>query len=145
MATITEALRHADAALVAAQRAPLSRRKAMLAALLLDAAVDTLFEASEDDDILAFRADLASRSGDLRLLLELCAMREGGPRLVIEAVEVPISDYGSLDVQDFMISLYNAHTVQRVRIVLPDSSRHDTHAVLAAARNAIVAASTVRI
>ena len=32
-----------------------------------------------------------------------------------------------------MVSLYNNHTVQRVRIVTPDGTRHDVHAVLAEA------------
>ncbi|MNL47434.1 hypothetical protein D3C87_1702240 [compost metagenome] len=44
---------------------------------------------------------------------------------MLEAVEVPISAYGSLSVEDFMVSLYNDHTVQRLQIVATDGSRHD--------------------
>lgn len=120
-----------------AARAPLSRRKAMLAALLLDEVVDELFEGSRATDILAFRAGLAARAPALALLLDLCAMRDDGPRLVLEPVEVPLADYAGLDVQDFMVSLYNGHTVQRVLVALPDGTRHDFQVVLAEARTAL--------
>ena len=46
-------------------------------------------------------------------------------RLVTEAVTVPIADYGSLSIEDFMVSLYNDHTVQRLRLALPDGTRVD--------------------
>ncbi len=120
-----------------AARAPLSRRKAMLAALLLDEVVDELFEGSRATDILAFRAGLAAGAPALALLLDLCAMRDDGPRLVLEPVEIPLADYAGLDVQDFMVSLYNGHTVQRVLVALPDGTRHDFQAVLAEARTAL--------
>jgi hypothetical protein len=119
-----------DAAVAAARAAPLSRRRAMLAALLLDAEVDRLFAGG---DILNHRAALAASSPALRLVLELCAMRPDGPALLTESVEVPLAEYDRLDVQDFMVSLYNGHTVQRVRIAAPDGTRHDVHEVLAAA------------
>ena len=124
-------------AIAAARAAPLSRRKAMLAVLLLDAAVDTLFEASGETDILAFRARLARDSEPLALVLALAAMADGGPRLVVEAVPVPLDDYPSLPIEDFMVSLYNAHTVQRVLIALPDGTRRDVHALLADALAAL--------
>ena len=60
-------------------------------------------------------------------------MRPDGPRLVTEAVEVPLAEYGALPVEDFMVSLYNARTVQRVRIAHPDGGRREIHQVLAAA------------
>ena len=127
-----------DAAMAAALNAPLSRKKAMLVALLVDGAVDEAFAGrTEGGDILAFREEQASRSATLRLVLELAAMREDGPRLVLEAVEVPIRDYGRLKVEDFMVSLYNDHTVQRVRIALPDGRRQDAHEVLAEAVGAV--------
>jgi len=102
----------------------------MLAALLLDAEVDRLFAGG---DILNHRATLAAASPALRLVLELCAMRPDGPALLTESVEVPLAEYDRLEVQDFMVSLYNGHTVQRVRIAAPDGTRHDVHEVLAAA------------
>lgn len=140
MAELGSALGRLDAAIATAARAPLSRRKAMLAALLLDEAVDHLFAQSGATDILAFRAGLAAGAPALALLLDLCAMRDDGPRLVLEPVEVPLADYAGLDVQDFMVSLYNGHTVQRVRIATPDGSRHDAEATLAAARAALAIA-----
>lgn len=115
----------------AAEAAPLSARKALLVALLIDAYADRLFAAqAEFDDILAFRAGLAAGSPALRLVFDLAA---GRARLVTEAVEVPVADYGTLSVQDFMVSLYNDHSVQRVLLVGANGSRHDVHAVLAEA------------
>ena len=129
--------------MAAALNAPLSRKKAMLVALLVDGAVDEAFAGrAEGGDILAFREEQASRSAALRLVLELAAMREDGPRLVLEAVEVPIRDYGRLTVEDFMVSLYNDHTVQRVRIARPDGRRQDAHEVLAEAVEAVRAVRT---
>jgi hypothetical protein len=104
----------------------------MLAALLIDAAADAAFAASGEDDVLEFRARLAARSEALGLVFGLCALREGGPLLVTEAVEVPIADHPALTTEDFMVSLYNDRTVMRVRIAVGDQ-RHDVHAVLAKA------------
>ena len=128
-----EALRAAEAAVAAAKAAPLSAKRAMLAALTVDAAADAL---GAGGDVLAVRDELAAKSEPLRLVFALCAMRAGGPRLVTEAVSVPLSDYGALSVEDFMVSLYNKHTVQRVRIADGDA-RRDVHAVLAEALDAL--------
>ena len=116
-------------AVAAAHAAPLSAKKAMLAALLLDAAADALFTASGEDDILAFRARLAANSPALALIFALCALRENGPHLVTEAVEIPAADYDALNIPDLMVSLYNHRSVQRVRIAEGDA-RHDVHEVL---------------
>ncbi len=89
-----------DAALAASEAAPLSAKKAMLAVLLVDGAADAL-----------------------------AALREGGPRLVTETVNVPLGDYGGLSTADFMVSLYNQHSVQRVLIAAGDA-RHNVHVVL---------------
>jgi hypothetical protein len=104
----------------------------MLAALLVDAAADAAFRASDEDDVLAFRARLAAGSEALALVFGLCAMEPVGPQLVTEAVEVPVADYPQLEVEDFMVSLYNGRTVMRVRIAMADA-RHDVHDVLARA------------
>ncbi len=120
-----------DAALAASAVAPLSAKRAMLAVLLADACADALTPAGAD--VLAFRAELAAQSEALALVFELAAMREGGPRLVTEAVEVPLAEYGRLSTEDFMVSLYNHHSVQRVRVALPDGGRRDVHEVLRAA------------
>ena len=108
----------------------LSRRKAMLAAYLVDAFVDRLFAARAEPagDILVFRAGMAETHPLLGLVLDLVA---GRAELLIEAVEVPLADYGKLSVEDFMVSLYNQHSVQRVRIATPDGGRQDVHPVLA--------------
>lgn len=126
-------LREAHAAAVAA---PLSARRAMLVALLIDAYVDRLFAARterDDDDVLMFRKALGAGSEALALVMDLCALREGGPRLVTEAVAVPLREYGALAVEDFMVSLYNDQAVQRVRIVTPNGGRRDVLEVLAEA------------
>ena len=118
-------------AVAAAQAAPLSRRKALLAALLIDAQVDRLFAAGGlGDDVLEFRARLAGASPALRLVFDLCAQRAGGSQLVLDAVTVPIADYGGLSVADFMVSLYNNHIVQRLLLVDGDGERHDMMATL---------------
>ena len=116
-----------DAALAASEAAPLSAKKAMLAVLLVDGAADAL--AGPGADLLAFRAGLAERSEALALLFALAALREGGPRLVTETVNVPLGDYGGLSTADFMVSLYNQHSVQRVLIAAGDA-RHNVHVVL---------------
>lgn len=112
----------------------------MLVALLVDVYVDRLFAADAGaDDSLAYRRALKDASPALRALLDLCAMHPDGPQLVIEAVEVPLADYGQLPVHDFMVSLYNDHTVQRVRVAFPDGARRDAHELLAAAISALPA------
>lgn len=121
--TLSDHLDYLEAEYQAAWAAPLSRKRAMLVAGLIDAYADRMFAASGEDDVLAFRAGLAARSKALALVFGVWAMREGGPQLVTEAVTVPLDEYSKLGVEDFMVSLYNAHTVQRVRIALPDGGR----------------------
>ncbi len=114
----------------------LSRKKAMLAAHLADAYADRLFAARAEPaaDVLEFRAGLAKAHPALATIFDLVA---GRAELITEAVEVPLADYGKLGVEDFMVSLYNGHTVQRLRIVGADSKRQDVHAVLKAAVEAV--------
>ncbi len=124
-------LRYLHAEQVAAQAAPLSARKALLVALLVDAYADRLFAAQDvADDVLEFRDGLATGSPALGLVFELAA---GRAQLTTEPVTVPTAEYGALSVQDFMVSLYNNHSVQRVMLVAHDGTRHDAHAVLAEA------------
>lgn len=123
----------------AAQAAPLSAKKLMLAALLADAYADRLFAMQDETrDILAFRAGLAARSA---ALAQVFALVRGELRLVTEAVEVPLADYGTLRVEDFMVSLYNDNTVQRVRLVLPDGQRVLAHPVVGEAVGYLSSAS----
>jgi len=115
-----------------AKKAMLSRRKAMLAAHLVDAYADRVFSSRAEPaaDVLEFRSGLAGAHPALATIFEVVA---GRVQLVTEGVEVPLADYGKLGVEDFMVSLYNGHTVQRLRIIGPDGSRQDVHEVLAAA------------
>lgn len=100
----------------------------MLVCALCDAYADRLFgEQDATDDILAFRAGLAGRS---EALARVFAVVRGEARLVTEAVQVPLEDYGQLRVEDFMVSLYNDHSVQRVRMVLADDTRLMAHPVV---------------
>lgn len=100
----------------------------MMVAMLADAYADRLFGVQTATfDILAFRAGLAARC---EALAQVFAVVRGELRLVTEAVEVPLADYGQLKVEDFMVSLYNGHTVQRVRLVLADGTRVLAHPVV---------------
>jgi hypothetical protein len=100
----------------------------MLVCGLADAYADRLFGAQDaTDDILVFRAGLAARC---EALAQVFAVVRGELTLVTEAVEVPLAEYGQLKVEDFMVSLYNDHTVQRVRLVLADGSRVLAHPVV---------------
>jgi hypothetical protein len=124
-------LGYLEAEFSAACAAPLSARKAMLVAQLADAYADRLFGAQDETgDILEFRAELAARSAELAMVF---ALVRGVVTLETAAVEVPLADYGALPVEDFMVSLYNGHTVQRVLMVLPDGTRFAVHDVLAEA------------
>ncbi len=130
-AELAQHLRTLEAEFAAALAAPLSRKRVLLVALLCDAFADRLFAADPDaEDVLVFRAGLAARSPALSLIFALAADRAKGPLLVLEAVPVPLRDYDKLSLEDFMVSLYNDHTVQRVRIALPDGTRRDAHEVL---------------
>jgi hypothetical protein len=118
-----------SAALAALEQSPLSRKRAMLLALLIDARLD----GRTGGDRLAHRAAMARACPALGLVLELCAMRENGARLVLEPVAVTAADSPSLSEADYMVSLYNGGTVQRVRLAWPEGRREDALAVLRAA------------
>lgn len=133
----------------AARAAPLSARQAMLVAVLLDKFADRLFaawraapqHAGLAEDVLAYRAALAAENPALATVFGLCALRPGGPVLRIVDMAVPLADYGMLPVEDFMVSLYNGHAVQRVVIEAPDGSRLLVHAILGDAIAACATAS----
>ena len=119
--------------------APLSPRKALLVAVLLDHFADRVFARFRTgmpdvlppaDDLPAWRAKLASRSPALAAVF---ALGSGQAQLRIDAVAVPIADYPALGVEDFMVSLYNGHTVQRVMLVEPGHEPVLAHDILAAA------------
>ena len=121
--------------------APLSVRKVLLVAVLLDHFADRVFAQFRDtpervfgaQDVLAWRAELGARSPALALVAELASGRHDGAMLRIDAITVPIADYPTLAVEDYMVSLYNQNTVQRVVIVRSDGSVVLAHEILAAA------------
>jgi hypothetical protein len=138
LASLAEHLRYLEAEFEAARAAPLSTRKALLVAMLADAYADRLFAAqSVESDVLVFRRGLTETSIALGIIFSLTAQRPDGPRLVLEPVAIPIPPFGSLSVEDFMVSLYNDHTVQQVLIVMPDGERWDAHEVLRAGIKAL--------
>jgi len=122
------------AALAALDAAPLSRRKAMLAALLLDAEIDRRCAGT---DLLAARAALAAAHPALAHIMALAALREGGPRLVLAQVAVSAAAYSQLSEADYMVSLYNGATVPRLMLALPDGTQHDALATLHEAAEAL--------
>lgn len=128
-------LSYLEAEFAAACAAPLSSRKALLVAQLVDAYADRLFGAQDEtDDILDFRDLLAARWPELGLVF---ALGRGEARLATVATEVPIAEYDRLGVEDFMVSLYNGHTVQRVFLVTPSGERRLVHEVLSEAIAAV--------
>ena len=123
----------------ASLEAPLSARRAMLVAVLLDRFADRVFAAYRTqapervffaEDVLAYRDAIADRSPALAAIFNLCALRPEGPVLKVVAVEVPIADYPQLPIEDYMVSLYNKNTVQRVVIASPDGTLTLAHGVL---------------
>ena len=120
-------------ALSALEHSPLSRKKAMLLALLVDAAIDALAA----DDVLAHRSAVADSDPALALVMELCAMSDKGPRLILEPVTITPAEAATLREADYMVSLYNSATVQRVRISWSDGRREDALTVLRQAAAAL--------
>lgn len=121
--------------------APLSARKTLLVAVLLDHFADRVFaqfRASMPDflpgagDLPAWRAKLAYGS---EAIAAIFALGSGQAQLRIDAVEVPIADYPALAVEDLMVSLYNGNTVQRVMLVGSGRDPVLAHEVLASAQD----------
>ena len=103
-----------DSRLAMLEAAPMSRRKAMLLVLLIDEAIDAGL--APGGDLLAHRRTVATNP-DLAIVMELAGMREGGARLVVEAVEGETQSEA-----EYMVSLYNAGTVPRLMIARDGSS-----------------------
>jgi hypothetical protein len=122
--------------------APLSARRVLLVAVLLDHLPDRIFAAFRNtapeklghaEDVVAFRTKLRTQSRALGTIFDLCTPHPDGPALRTIAIEVPIADYPGLRVEDYMVSLYNQNTVQRVVIAWPDGRQALAHDVLAEA------------
>ncbi|HTJ57293.1 MAG TPA: hypothetical protein VL418_07000, partial [Devosiaceae bacterium] len=119
--------------------APLSARKAWLVVVLLDNFADRVFEAFRElapqkvfhaADLPAYRAALRAHAPLLGAIFDLGALRADGPELAVTSVEIPIAEYHKLPVEDYMVSLYNGNTVQRVVIRFPDGSQRLARDVL---------------
>ncbi len=89
----------------------MSRRKAMLLVLLVDAAIDARRPGGADP--LAHRERVGADEA-LGLVMDLAAMREGGARLVVEQREAAPDE--KLTEAEYMVSLYNGATVPRLMI-----------------------------
>jgi hypothetical protein len=107
---------------------PLSARQAKLVLTLLDKFADRVHAAFRDTapeklggaaDVVAWREVLRGRCPALGAVFDASAVPPAA-ELATRAVEVPIADYPKLSTADFMVSLYNGHTVQRVLLVWPD-------------------------
>jgi hypothetical protein len=124
-AGLAERFGRVEEALAEAEAAPLSVRKARIAAVLLDDFTERAWNRWKRqpervfgaEDLLAFRARVRVLCPAMATLAALAEGAATGPRLEVRAVAVPLEDYPGLSVHDFMVSLYNAHTVMRVIIV----------------------------
>jgi hypothetical protein len=106
---------------------PLAARQSRLVMVLLDKLADRAYFAWREtaperlggaEDIVAWRDLLRTRCPAMAAIFDCCALPAAGG-LVTRAVEVPIAEYPLLSTADFMVSLYNQNTVQRVLLVLP--------------------------
>ncbi len=130
MAELRKHLNYLEDELAAAEAAPLSRRRALLVALLADAFADRLFAAGMDGgDVLEWRAKLAGECAALGAVFAV-ARGDGSADLRLEAVTVAPADHDALGVEDFMVSLYNGHTVQRVILAASGGDCREAHPVL---------------
>jgi len=91
----------------------MSRKRAMLLVLLIDAAIDA--RCPKGRDPLAHRQELAADAA-LALVMELAAMRAGGAQLAVAQREVSAAEYPALSEAEYMVSLYNGATLPRLVI-----------------------------
>ena len=121
--------------------APLSARKVLLVAVLLDHFADLVFTRWRDmpervlgaQDVLDWRATLAKQCPALALVAHLASGKHDGATLRIDTIRLPIADYPALGIEDYMVSLYNQNSVQRVVVARRDGSTVLAHDILAAA------------
>lgn len=148
-------------------RSPLSRKTAMLVALLVDRAVDeragALVPEAPAGDPLARRRAVAGRFPALATVMDLVAMREDSPVLVLGSVALPDPDgsggtdgsgasgggscsgasgspgHGSTPVSeaDYMVSVYTNGMRPRLLLTWADGRTEDALAVLRAAADCL--------
>jgi hypothetical protein len=100
------------------REAPLSRRKAMRAVVLIDGLLDKISESGAvGDDLPEARRAIAAKWPSLAVIMDLAGVERDGPSLVVMEQEVPLKRYQDLAVEDFMVSLYNNHCVQRLVVI----------------------------
>jgi hypothetical protein len=130
--------------LAASLAAPLSLRKAWLVAVLIDHLPDRLRQACTEagqpppggaPDLPAYRAQLRSGSPALAEVFALVAMEPDGPRLQLLPMAVPPDAVAALPVEDFMVSLYNNHHVQRLMLTTPTGAAPALDRIAAAAND----------
>jgi len=104
---------------------PLSARQTRLVLTLLDKFAERVYFALRETapeklapaaDVVAWRDLLRSRCPALGAIFDACAVPPAA-ELMTAAVDVPLADYPRLSTADFMVSLYNGLTVQRVLLV----------------------------
>jgi hypothetical protein len=152
MLTLADHFALVDDEYQASLKALLSIRQAWLVATLIDHLPDRVFAAYRDtapekvfnaEDLPAYRTILRQNSPALATIFDLCALRPEGPTLKVVAVEVPIAEYHKLSVEDFMVSLYNQNSVQRVVVAWRDGRQALAHEVLGEALSADVLTAAV--
>lgn len=132
--------RLAERAVAASRSAALSVRHAVLAATLLDELPAAVFDAFRGTpavlgaaNIASWRARLRSASPALALLADSCAARPDGPHLRLATVPVPEEAIRTMPIEDFMVSVYNQSTVERVVVATPGGEVTPARDILEAA------------
>ena len=115
LAELKDYRRFLHEAVQAYREAPLSRRKAMRAVVLIDGLLEKILESGAvGDDLLEARRAITAKWPSLAVIMDLAAVERDGPSLVVMEQEVRLEQYQQLAVEDFMVSLYNNHRVQRL-------------------------------
>jgi hypothetical protein len=144
--TLAEHFALIDAELADLDAHPLSARQTRLLMTLIDKFADRVFFARRErhpdrvvevegrtiEDGVAWRDFLRHECPALGAIFDLCAVPPTAA-LEVRAVEMPIPDYPELSTADFMVSLYNGNSVQRVLLVLPDGDTRLAREVIGAA------------
>lgn len=122
--------------------APLSVRRALAVAVLLDLMPDRVFaqwrgNAPEKvlgaEDLPAYRAVLCERFEALDTIARLGARAPGGPTLEVVQVPVTAAELVGLTLPDFMVCLYNGQRVMRIMVRWPDGRQLAADDLLGAA------------
>ncbi len=125
-----------------AEAAPQSLRRALLAAQLVDALAERVFDTWRGDapekvrgagDIIAYRAALAVASPAVAALDDFCSGRDGRAELRREMVPVDKVDQHRLLFADWMITTYNDMSVPTLMLVQASGTQRQFHPLVAEA------------